>query len=165
MDAIFTRVSVRSYEERPVEEEKIARILAAAMAAPSACNQQPWEFYVVTDRDALDKLSRTSPYAGMVKSAPAAIVVCCRETGLKCPDYGDIDCAIATENILLEIEALGLGGVMIGTSPLPERENAVAAALNLPESLRAFTIVPFGYPKSRPTHEDRFDPSRVHYVR
>ena len=50
MDAIFTRTSVRSYEDKPVEAEKIQKILRAAMAAPSAMNQQPWEFYVVTNK-------------------------------------------------------------------------------------------------------------------
>ncbi len=165
MNAIFTRTSVRSYEDRPVEEEKITMILRAAMASPSACNQQPWEFYVATDKKVLERLSGTSPYAGMVRSAPAAIVVCCRTSGLIAPEYGDIDCAIATENILLEIEELGLGGVMIGTSPIPERMAAVAGVLGLPEGLRAFTIVPFGYPKSKPAGQDRFDASRVHYVR
>ncbi len=165
MNAIFTRTSVRSYEDRPVEEEKITMILRAAMASPSACNQQPWEFYVATDRKILKELAATSPYAAMVGSAPAAIVVCCRTGGLMAPEYGDIDCAIATENILLEIEALGLGGVMIGTSPIPERMAAVAGVLGLPDDLRAFTIVPFGYPKSKPSRQERFDPSRVHYVR
>ena len=65
MDAIFTRTSVRNYEEKPVEAEKIEKILRAAMAAPSAMNQRPWEFYVVTDKNALEALSKVSPYAGM----------------------------------------------------------------------------------------------------
>ena len=57
MDAIFKRVSIRKYQDRPVEDEKIEKILRAAMAAPSAVNQQPWEFYVVTDKDVIKKVS------------------------------------------------------------------------------------------------------------
>ena len=164
MNAIFSRVSVRSYEDRPVEAGKIEKILRAAMAAPSAVNQQPWEFYVVRDKAVLERLSKTSPYAGMVAGAPVAIVPCCRREGMVAPVYADIDLAIATENILLEIEALGLGGVMIGTSPEPDRMRNVAEVLGLPPNVTPFTIIPFGYPKNKPQHQDRYDESRVHYV-
>ena len=61
MKAIFERVSIRRYEERPVEEEKLEALLRAAMAAPSAGNQQPWEFYVIRDREMLGRLSKVSP--------------------------------------------------------------------------------------------------------
>lgn len=68
MDAIFTRTSVRAYADRPVEPEKLERLLRASMAAPSARNQQPWEFYVTTDRARLQALSGCSPYVGFVKT-------------------------------------------------------------------------------------------------
>ena len=84
------------------------------MAAPSAVNQQPWEFYVVTDKAVLEKLAAASPYAAMTAKAPAAIVLCSRTENILVPELVDVDMAIATENILLEIEALGLGGVMLG---------------------------------------------------
>ena len=58
MKEIFERVSIRKYTDRAVEDEKILAILRAAMAAPSAGNQQPWEFYVVRDRNKLEELSR-----------------------------------------------------------------------------------------------------------
>ena len=72
MDAIFTRTSVRAYADRPVEPEKLERLLRAGMAAPSARNQQPWEFYVTTDRARLQALSGCSPYVGFVKNATAS---------------------------------------------------------------------------------------------
>ncbi|MBQ9273765.1 MAG: nitroreductase family protein [Succinivibrio sp.] len=165
MDAIFTRTSVRSYEERPVEEAKIERILRAAMAAPSAVNQQHWEFYVVTDQAVLKELSQASPYAAMTAHAPVAIVVVGRTQGLSAPQMRDYDLAIATENMLLEIEAQGLGGVMLGIAPHQERMDKVAAALGLPEHLTVFTVVPFGYPQHKSPQRDRFDPQRVHYLR
>lgn len=61
MNAIFHRVSIRKYKEQEVEQEKIERMLRAAMAAPSACNQQPWEYYVVTNKNKIEALSKTSP--------------------------------------------------------------------------------------------------------
>ena len=165
MDAIFTRTSVRNFEPRAVEPEKIDKVLRAAFAAPTAKNQQPWEFFVVTNRDVLRELGDATPYAGPVKNAVAAIVVAYRKEGLSVPEYAEIDCAIATENILLELEALGLGGVMIGTAPREERMAAVAKAVNMPDHLAAFTVVAFGYPSKRREQEDRYDAKRVHYVK
>ena len=69
MNSIFHRISVRKYEDRPVEKEKIMEILRAGMQAPSACNQQPWEFYVVTDKEKIQKLSKVTPYTGCAPGA------------------------------------------------------------------------------------------------
>ena len=74
MNSIFHRISVRKYEDRPVEKEKIMEILRAGMQAPSACNQQPWEFYVVTDKEKIQKLSKVTPYTGCAAGAPVVIV-------------------------------------------------------------------------------------------
>ena len=75
-----------------------------------------------------------------------------------------IDMAIATENILLEVEELGLGAVMLGIAPIEDRMKAVEEILNLPENFRAFTIIPVGYPKSKHAQEDRYEPSKVHFI-
>ena len=165
MSSIYHRISVRVYEDRPVEEEKIDKVLRAAFAAPSAKNQQPWEFFVVTNRDVLQELGNATPYAGPVRNATAAIVVAYRKEGLNVPEFAQIDCAIATENILLELEALGLGGVMIGTAPHKPQMAAVAKAVNMPDHLEAFTVVAFGYPAKRRPQEDRYDAERIHYVK
>ena len=79
MNHIYSRVSIRKYQDRPVEKEKTLAILKAAMQAPSAANQQPWEFYVVTNKEKLAALSTVHPYAGMTKNAPAAIVAVYRK--------------------------------------------------------------------------------------
>ena len=76
LDNIATRTSIRNYEARKVEKEKIEKILRAAMAAPTAMNKQPWHFVVVDKRDVLDALAEVNPYAKMLKKAPLAIVVC-----------------------------------------------------------------------------------------
>lgn len=79
MNSIFKRVSIRKYQDKPVEQEKIERMLRAAMAAPSACNQQPWEFYVATDKEVIGKLADSSPFAGCAKNAPVVFVPCYRK--------------------------------------------------------------------------------------
>lgn len=163
MNNIFSRVSIRKYQDRPVEREKTMAILRAAMQAPSAANQQPWEFYVVTNKEILKKLSEVSPYAGMTKDAPAAIVSVYRKD-CKIPAYAHIDLSIAMENLWLETDALGLGGVWLGIAPIEERMKAVEDILNLPDSLRAFAIFPYGYPAEERAQQDRFEQDRIHYV-
>ena len=165
MNPIFTRTSIRRFDSQPVEPEKITRILQAAFAAPSAANQQPWEFYVITNPDTLLHLSTISPYATPAAKAPAAIVICYKKEGIIFPPMAQIDCAIAAENILLEIEAQGLGGVMLGVAPVPERMEAVEKIIGSPAELAAFTIIPFGYPAEKRTQPDRFEEGRIHWIR
>ena len=163
MNEIFTRISVRKYQDKPVEKEKTMAILKAAMQAPSAGNQQPWEFYVVTSKEKLKALSEVHPYAGMTKDAPIAIVAAYRKD-CDMPDYAQIDLAAAMENIYLETTAQGLGGVWIGIAPREPRMEAVEAILNMPGNLRAFAIFPYGYPAQARPQQDRFDESRIHYA-
>lgn len=164
MKEIFERVSIRKYTDKPVEPEKLERLLRAAMAAPSAGDQQPWEFFVVTDREMIEALSKVHRYAGCAKNAPVVIVPCYRTEGLWVPQYAQIDMAIATENLLLAITAEGLGGVWLGIAPEEERMDRVALALGIPPTLRPFALVPLGYPAESRTQEDRFDPKRIHYL-
>ena len=165
MDTIFTRTSVRTYADRPVEPEKLERLLRAGMAAPSARNQQPWEFYVTTDRARLQALSGCSPYVGFVKNAGAAIVPCYRKEGLTAPDYALIDLSAATENILLEAESLGLGAVEQTFSNLNEAFDALASGSVDYVVCEPFAILSIGYPLKPAQQQDRYDPARVHFVR
>lgn len=111
LDNIATRTSIRDYEARPVEKEKVEKMLRAAMAAPTAMNKQPWHFVVVDQRNVLDALAGTNPYAKMLKKAPLAIVVCGNtdkmiEGGGR--DFWIQDASAATENLLLAAHAMGL---------------------------------------------------------
>ncbi len=162
MNSIYHRVSIRKYQSRPVEEEKIEALLRAAMQAPSAGNQQPWEFYVITDRTKLEELSKVSPYAGMTKDAPLAIVSAYRKD-CRIPSYAQIDLSIAMENLWLETDAQGLGGVWLGIAPVENRMKAVEEIVGMPDTLRAFAIFPFGYPAEERAQQDRFDPERIHW--
>ena len=163
MNNIYTRVSIRKYQDKPVEKEKTEAILRAAMQAPSAANQQPWEFYVVTNKEKLEALSKVSPFASMTKDAPAAIVSVYRKD-CKLTGYAQIDLSIAMENLWLEADAQGLGGVWLGIAPLEDRMKAVEEVLGLPGTVRAFAIFPYGYPAEERKQQDRFDASRIHYV-
>lgn len=163
MADLFHRVSIRKYQDRPVEREKIVEILRAAMAAPSAKNQQPWEFYVITKKDTLEKLSKASPYAGMTANAPVAIISAYRKD-CDVPCYADIDMSIAMENLWLKTDEIGLGGVWIGIAPIEERMELVHKMLDLPENVKVFSLFAMGYPEEERPQQDRFDPERIHFM-
>lgn len=163
MESIFHRISVRKYQDRPVERQKLDQILRAGMAAPSACNQQPWEFYVVTDKEKLKELSNAHAYTGLVADAAAAIVPVYR-TELIVPEFAQIDMSIAQENMWLETDALGLGGVWMGIAPHEDRMRFVEQVLQIPEHLHAFSIFALGYPAEERPQQDRYDAARIHYV-
>lgn len=162
MDAIFARTSVREFTAQKVEDDKIDTLLRAAMAAPSAGNQQPWEFIVVTNEGLLSQLAQASPYAKPAQKAPLAIVVAANKDHTKMMDYWQQDLGAATQNILLEAVTLGLGGVWLGIAPLPERMEHVTNALSLPPQLLPYAIVPIGYPAAAVQPKDHFNPAYIH---
>lgn len=165
MNAIFNRVSIRKYEDKPVEQDKIELMLRAAMAAPSACNQQPWEYYVVTNKQKIEELSLTSPYASFSKDAPLVFVACYRKTdSIIAPSYIEIDMSASVENLLLEASELGLGAVWMGIAPDKERMAAVKSVISLQEELAAFALISCGYPAETREQQDRYEESRVHYL-
>ena len=163
MREIFIRRSVRQFDTRLIEEEKIEKILRAGMQAPSAKNQQPWEFIVVTDKAVLKEMSEFSPYAKMLPQAAAAVVVLSRTEGVSL-DYSPQDLGAATENILLEAVSLGLGGVWMGCMPGRERMDFIARLLKIPDNILPFGVVALGYPLNEDANRfiDRYDPKRVH---
>jgi nitroreductase len=165
MENIFSRRSVRKYTADPVSDEQVTELLRAAMAAPSAGNQQPWQFVVVRDRAVLDVIADANPYGGMARQAAVAIVICGDMTRDDRPGFWAQDCSAATQNVLLAAHAQGLGAVWCGTFPREERMGPIAAVLGLPEHIIPFSVVPIGHPAERPARVDRYDPGRVHFDR
>jgi nitroreductase len=165
MDAILTRRSIRTYTDQAVSDESITELLRAAMAAPSAGNQQPWQFVVIRERRTLDRLALVHPYAAMAPKAQLAIAVCGDVRLEKHKGYWVQDCAAATENLLIAAHAAGLGAVWLGVYPLEERVSSIQALLGLPDEIIPLAVVPVGYPAEHPSPADRFDPSRIHLER
>ena len=165
LENIHSRKSVRQYTSEPVSESDIQTILKAAMAAPSAVNFQPWRFVVVTEREQLDAMAEILPYAKMLRQAPAAIVVC-GETlwmgGNENP-YWQQDCAAATQNLLLAVEALGLGAVWTGVYPNQDLYPKLHNYLNLPSTVQPFCCIPVGHPAGNEQPKDKWKPENIHY--
>jgi nitroreductase len=163
MDIINNRRSIRTYKDIPVEKEKIEKLLRAAMQAPSAYNQQAWEFIVVEDKETLKKLSDMSPYSKPVEKSPLTFIVLGNKYNMKVPECWQQDLGAATENLLLEAVELGLGGVWMAVAPIEERMSCIKAMFNLPENMVPFSVIPVGYPVDEPTFIDRYDSNKVHY--
>lgn len=154
LELIKRRQSDRKYSDRPIENEKLDRIIEAGRMAPSACNAQPWKFIIVNEPDLVAKVAEaaSAPLLGMntfVAQAPVQIVIVREKpnltsrlgAGIKDKDYSLIDIGIAAENICLQAEAEGIGSCMIGWFD----ENAVRKILGIPGSKRVELIISLGY--------------------
>jgi nitroreductase len=161
MSVMQKRNSIRNYTNQSVEEEKIEELLKSGMQAPSAKNQQPWEFIVVDDQALLKKMSEASKGSWPLNGAPLAIITIMKPTD-KSPYYAVQDMSAATENILLEATKQGLGAVWIGCYPLVERTSLVKSVLQISDPYEPFSVIAIGYPAETREIKDRYDESRIH---
>ena len=143
-------------------DEILHDIVKAGMNAPSAGNEQPWEFVIITDRTLLDEIPNFHPYSTMLRQAPAAILVCGDLERQVYEGYWVQDCAAATENILLEIVDQGLGGVWLGIYPIEERVKGLRSLLHIPEHAVPFALISLGYPDETKSLKNEYDASRIH---
>jgi nitroreductase len=155
---INTRRSTRKFTPEPVSEEDIRYLLEAGMNAPSAINEQAWQFVVLsgTVLEEYLKINSNTP-----KGAPAAILVCQDLGAEKAPGYAVQDCAAATQNILLAAHAKGLGAVW--TTVFPHNADAVRELLGIPKTVVPFACIPVGRAASAEKKvRSRFDVGKVH---
>ncbi|MFH1198028.1 MAG: nitroreductase family protein [bacterium] len=163
LKAIYTRRSIRHYIDKPVEKELLDKILLAAMYAPSARNFQPWHLIIVSEKSILHRIPEVHPYAEMCKEASLAIVVCGDTKIERTIEYIALDCAAASQNILLAAHSLGLGSVWLGVYPKADRMKGLIGLLDLPENIIPISIITLGHPAEQRDVENRFNPERVHY--
>lgn len=165
LEAIHGRRSIRKYQDQPVPEDLLWRLLAAAMSAPSACNAQPWQFVVISDPAILAEIPRINPHARMAQGAPVAILVCGDLDLEVSAGYWVVDCAAAVQNLLLAAHALGLGAVWTGVYPREDRIKGLSRLLALPQNVVPHSLIVLGYPAEQPASEDRYRAERVHRER
>jgi len=142
-----------------VSEADIQALLQAGMAAPSASNRKPWHFVAVTDPQQLRALANAHPYGRMIGDAALGIAVC-GDPGIS--DWWVQDCTAATENILVAVTGLGLGGVWLGCHGRPEREQAVRQELGIPDRIGVLSLLSIGHPAEEKPARTQYDPGRVH---
>jgi nitroreductase len=163
---IYARRSIRQYEDKPVEKEKIELLLKAAMAAPTAMNSKPWEFVVVTTPEILEKIRSALMFGKF--NAPVAIAVCGNTLMFKRPMASKFwvqDCSAATQNMMLAAVGLGLGTVWCGVHPVHVFTKRISEILALPSHVKPLNVVYIGYPAEEKTPRTQYDQSRVHWER
>lgn len=161
LSLLHRRRSIRKYTAEAVSPEAIEAMLRAAMAAPSAHNQQPWHFVVVRDRATLDELAKVHRYSKMLAQAPLCVVPC----GEKEHRFWEQDCSAATQNLLLAATALGLGAVWVGIHPNAEPVQKVRELLQIPETHVPLCLIPIGHPAEERQPSERYTTEKVHSER
>ena len=168
MDTLLQRRSVRTFSDEPVSEAYMRAILRAGMHAPSAHNRRTWEMLTITSRETLDALAPMSKWWSMLKEAPLCIVCCAYASGIKPEDEEFLvqNSAAATENMLLCIDALGLGGVWLGIHTKRPYYEDVKKLLDIPEEVRVVSLMAVGHPREplapRPQPAERFEEQKWH---
>jgi len=162
IEAIRTRRSIRKFKSEPVSAEQIKTMLECAMLAPSAGNQQPWQFIVIEDKAILHAIPTILQFGKMAAEAACAIVVCGDKALTKIEMYWQQDCAAATENILLAAHGLGLGTCWCGIYPNEKRTADVKEMLSIPEAVTPFCLIAVGVPDEDKPQPERYQDTRVH---
>lgn len=169
LSLVQARQSDRAYDvSRPVEPEKLERILEAARLAPSACNAQPWHFVVITDQELARKVGKAAAGLGMnkfAKDAPVHILITEESAnftsflGAKVKDkyFPLIDIGIAAAHISLAAEAEGLGSCILGWFD----EKEIKKLTGIPSSKRLLLDIVIGYPAKEKRKKSRKDSGKI----
>lgn len=157
IELLKKRYSVRNYKETKVENEKIALILEAGRVAPTAANMQPQRFLVVKTSEGLEKLSKVTK----LHNPPLAIIVCSDRENVWKRSYDgkdtmDIDATIATDHMMIQAEALGLGSCWVASfDPV-----IIKKEFNIPDNLEAINLLEIGYADEEAKSPDRHNKLR-----
>ncbi len=169
LENIMTRTSVRQYTNERVSEEMVETMLRAGMAAPTAGNRQPWEYYVVRDTNIIKQFSQVTKYAAPMNAYTKLAIIVCGVPSQSFPDaplYWVQDASAATENILLAAHAIGLGAVWCGVYPREERVDLLRNMISAPSDLVPLNIIMVGHldPNVPIIIKDKWKPEKVHYI-
>ena len=162
LKAILGRRSIRKFTGETVPDGDVKKLLEAAMAAPSACNQQPWHFVVIRSRDTFNGIMRIQPYTKMLEKASLAVVVCADPELQTCPGFWVQDCSAATENLLLAVHAMGYGATWCGVYPSDDVVWKMRELLGLPKQVYPLCVVAVGVPDEEKQPANRYNEERVH---
>ena len=170
LESILTRRSTRKFTQTPVTKEQTRTLLEAAMLSPSACNTRPWRFIAITNRDTLNKLAEVHPWAKMLHTAQLCIAVVALpqaqeniHNGLP-QGFWPQDCGAATQSILLQAEALGLGSCWCGVYPREGTMAAVGPVLGTAPDEVPFCLIAIGEKAEFPNPRGRYEEEKVIWV-
>jgi len=163
--AILKRKSCRKYNGKHIDSEVIKMILEAGMAAPSAINRQPWEFYIIKNKDVQETLKSAMPYSKY--NSDLLIVVCgnlSKEIFIKSQEFFVEDCSAAIENMLISATDLGVSSCWTAVYPSEKRMNSVREILKIKKSIIPFAIVHFGYCNDEFIENTKYNEKKIHVI-
>lgn len=162
IEFLLTRRSIRKYRPDPVPLEIIRKVLDVARFAPSARNQQPWIFIVVTDKELKDKLASIYPWRQPIADAPAGIAVACDKEAS--PNSYEQDCSAVALYIMFAAHALGLGTCWHALYAGDEKRRRVKELLGLPDKYEPVVLLSIGWPAESPQPRPRKPLSEIAFV-
>jgi len=149
--AIRTRRSIREFEDKPIKDDIIEKLIDAAKHAPSSDDSQPWEFIIIKDKKIKIKLAELHPWASFIEKCPVLIAVLGNQDVCNDEFLNTINTALATQNILLEAHGLGLGACYIEIINKEfEIEEATRKILEVPDNIYIYNLIALGYPSKIP---------------
>lgn len=175
INTIMQRRSIRKYQDKKVEHDKLALIAKCGINAPNGMNKQPWAVRVVESTDFInatteifrkampEQVARDKNFKNMYRNAPAIIVVATPADG-----SGKVDAGLMGENMILAAQSMGLGTCCLGGPVRFLQTNAdcqpYIKKLNLPEGYEITYILAVGYPDEAPAAKPR-DESKIEYIK
>ncbi len=153
IEQLRQRRSIRKFQDKPVEPEKIEQLKEAVLRSPSSRNFDPWHFIFIDDKSLLEKLSQSKPHgAAFLKNAPLGIVICADESK---SDVWVEDCSIASILAQLTAQSLNLGSCWIqirkrAHDDTTTSEDYIRSLLNIPADIRVESIIAVGHPAENP---------------
>ena len=150
LDTIMTRRSIRKYNAERVPEQMLESILEAGRYAPSADNEQPWHFIVITDSAIKGNLSKRR-WSGFIKDSAFTVVGCAYAGDAYSRKWSTIDTTIALQNMVIAAWSLGIGSCWVGDF----EEAEVKRMLDVPKDWRIISLISFGYPDETPSSTPR----------
>ena len=164
---IMNRRSIRKFTAKEINEADLHTILAAGMAGPSAVNTRDWSFIVVRNSDTLNAIAGEGPSRPLHTATMAIIILADLDRAFPpLPDFWQIDCAIATQNMILAAHAIGIGSVYLGCYPIPERMKMIKEVFKLPDNVVPHSVIALGYPEDpselESNNKNFFEEDRIH---
>jgi len=165
MIPVMSGRTISKFTDQRVENEALQALLRAAMEAPSAGDERPWHFIVLRDHTIRDTIRMAIPEAFMVTQTPVSIVLCGDTSLQKHIGCWPLDCAAATENILIRARRMKLAAIWLGMYPIEGRIQHFRELLRIPEHVVPFSLIVVGHPTTWWEHGNRFLAARVHHDR
>ncbi len=161
---IRERSSIRSFIDKRVSPTILETILHSGLCAPSAKNKRPFHFVVTQNREKMLNIMRSnSRYTNMLTTADACIIICGDKIVQGIPEWLIEDCSAATQNMLLAIHSLGLGGVWCGVKQGSDFYKDIVNEFEIPSHIRPISLIALGYTNENRPQRNRFERSKLHY--